>query len=281
MLARRLRSLRKVLGFLISTAVGWANAMLARLGQVVRLSFLRARSAALPAYDEHGIRLPSPHLVLLVTGNTDVGWFLASGKLAAQSLRDILRKNNIDIGSFEAILDFGCGVGRVLRHLRVLTGARLFGCDYNGNLIAWCRINLSFADFSINQLDGKLLYDRHSFDFIYALSVFTHLTEAQNIFWINELMRVLRPGGYLLLTTHGKYYEQQIPKDLVGRFSDGDLVVVNPGREGQNTCGAYHPEKYVRDELARGWEVIDFVERGALGNPYQDVYLLRSPAASG
>jgi len=240
---------------------------------------LRARAAETMrvAYDEDGIRIPPPHLVFLVSGRHDVGWFLCSGKLGARSLRDILLKNGIDIAAFASILDFGCGVGRVLRHLPALTGARLFGCDYNKRLIAWCRANLPFAAFSISKAEERLEYNDNSFELIYALSVFTHFTEAQHRFWIDELRRILRPGGYLFVTMHGKHYEDQIPANLRKNFRDGELVVVKPDRAGQNICAAFHPEKYVRDELARGWEVVDFVERGAAGNPLQDVYLLRKP----
>jgi SAM-dependent methyltransferase len=242
---------------------------------------LRARIAARTrvAYDESGIRIPPPHLIFLVSGLHDVEWFLGSGRLGAQSLRDILLKNGIDIAGFASILDFGCGVGRVLRHLPAFTRARLFGCDYNRKLIAWCRANLSFAEFSSSKSEGKLQYGDRSFDFIYALSVFTHFTEAQHRFWIDELRRILRPGGYLFLTTHGEHYEEQIPDNLRKRFRLGELVVVKPNRAGRNICAAFHPEKYVREELARGWEFVDFVERGAAGNPLQDVYLLRKPRA--
>jgi SAM-dependent methyltransferase len=244
-----------------------------------RVARLRARvtERIRARYDESGVRIPPPHLVFLVSGRHDVEWFLSSGKRGAQSLRDILLRNGVDIAALESILDFGCGAGRVLRHLPALTGARLYGCDYNRKLIAWCRRNLPFAAFSTSKAEERLEYNDRSFDLIYALSVFTHFTQAQHGFWIDELRRVLRPGGYLFLTTHGKYYEDQIPEPLRKRFRDGELVVAEPDRAGQNICAAFHPEKYVRDELARGWEVVDFVEQGAAGNPLQDVYLLRKP----
>jgi SAM-dependent methyltransferase len=250
------------------------------------LRFLRRRAAQMLTrtleavrieYDEKGIRIPPSHLISLVAGVPDRGWFLTSGKLGAQALHDVLQKNNVEIAQFDSILDFGCGLGRVLRRLPDLTGAQLFGCDYNRKLIVWCRANLPFAEFSTNELERKLKYDDHSFDFVYALSVFTHLTASQHRFWIEELRRILRPGGYLFLTTHGKHYEQQIPEGLRTNFRNGELVVVMPDRAGENTCAAFHPEKYVRDELAHGWEIVDFVEQGALGNPLQDVYLLRNP----
>ena len=244
-----------------------------------RVARLRARVAERIRfrYDEHGVRIPPPHLMFLVSGRRDVAWFLSSGELGARSLQDILGKNAIEIATLDSILDFGCGIGRVLRHLPALTGARLFGCDYNRKLIAWCRARLPFAAFSISRAQERLEYNDASFDLVYALSVFTHFTETQHKFWIGELRRILRPGGYLFLTTHGKYYEDQIPDHLRKRFRDGEFVVAEPDRAGQNICAAFHPEKYVRGELARGWDIIDFVEQGALGNPRQDVYLLRKP----
>ena len=242
---------------------------------------LRARVAARlrVQYDENGVRIPPPHLLFLVSGRHDVEWFIGSGKIGAESLRDILLKNDVDIAGFAAILDFGCGVGRVLRHLPGLAGARLFGCDYNRKLISWCRANLPFADFSTSEAEARLEYDDSSFDLVYALSVFTHFTEVQHRFWIGELRRSLRPGGYLFLTTHGRHYEGEIPENLRERFRSGQLVVYRPDGAGQNLCAAFHPEQYVREELARGWELVDFVERGARGNPLQDVYLLRKPGA--
>jgi SAM-dependent methyltransferase len=226
-------------------------------------------------YDENGIRIPHPYLASLVTGAFDTDWFLSSGKRLAEAIRDTLTKNGIDIARLESILDFGCGPGRVLRHLPDLTGARLFGCDYNRKSISWCRKHLPLAEFSINEPEARLRYDDRSFDFIYALSVFTHFTEAQHGFWIDELRRILRPGGYLLLTTHGKHFEQDIPAYLRKDFRDGRLVVTRADRAGENKCAAFHPERYVRDELARGWDVIDFIEQGPAGNHAQDVYLLR------
>jgi len=234
----------------------------------------RVRDRITIAYDANGILIPREHLSSLVTGAFDTDYFLTSGRRSAELIRDLLLKNGTDIARFDSILDFGCGVGRVLRNLPPLTGARLFGCDYNKKLIAWCRKHLPFARFTVNGSEAKLQYDHHSFDFVYAWSVFTHFTEAQHVFWIDELGRILRPGGYLLLTTHGAYFEQYLPEDLKENFQKGELVVERPDRAGQNRCCAYQPEKYVRDKLAQGWDVLDFLEQGA---PNQDIYLLRKP----
>jgi hypothetical protein len=43
-------------------------------------------------------------------------------------------------------------------------------------------------------------------------------------------------------------------------------------------CATYHPPAFVRDHLAAGYRVVDFVPEGAKGNPWQDYWLLRKPA---
>ena len=168
-----------------------------------------------------------------------------------------------------------------MRHLHHINGPCLFGTDYNQDLIAWCHKNLKFADFRTNPLVGPLDYQDERFDFIYALSVFTHLSEPQQDFWIKELSRVIKPGGYLFLTVHGKeFYLPQILVEDRERFLQGELVVYGGEREGSNICTAFHPEEYVRRKMAKDLIIVDFVPQGAAGNPRQDVYLFQNPALS-
>lgn len=225
-----------------------------------------------------GIPIPGNELIYLVTATIDVEWFLRSGRLAAQSINDILYKNGLNLTEFESILGFGCGVGRVLRHWKDVTGPALYGTDYNSRLIDWCKENLSFADFQVNPMLGNLDFENEAIDFVYAISVFTHLKEPQQVFWIGELCRVLKPGGYLLITVHGeKYYlPHLLPEDQV-RLLRGELVVYGGEHEGSNSCTAFHPDVYVREKLLRDLIVVDHVPEGALGNPHQDVYLLKKP----
>ena len=227
-----------------------------------------------------GLPIPPGRLIHLVAGTEDVNWFLDSGANAARSLREILARNGLAVETFGSILDFGCGVGRVLRHWRGLRGPALHGADYNPALIAWCRANLAFARFQVNGLDRPLESDDESFDLVYALSVFTHLSEPLQRFWVDELSRVIRPGGYLLLTTHGEHYLGQLSADEREAFRAGRVVVHKAKREGSNDCAVFHPEQYVRTTLACGFEVVDFLPEGALGNPRQDAYLLRKPLSA-
>jgi SAM-dependent methyltransferase len=231
-----------------------------------------------PVIGADGCALPPARLMNLVAASDDVTWFLEAGHRAASSMRAILARNGVAVEQLGAILDFGCGAGRVMRHWKSLEGPTLHGTDYNPELVEWCAANLPFATFRVNRLNGGVDYPPVSFDLIYAFSVFTHLGPAGQSFWITELSRVLKPGGSLFITTHGERYLDRLSRRDRKQFRSGRLVVLGSKREGSNDCAAFHPESYVRQSLAQGLDVVDFVPEGALGNPYQDAYLLRKPA---
>ncbi len=222
-----------------------------------------------------GLPIPPLSLRMLVAASPDIGWFLDSGRRGAESVRDTLLRNGRDVARCRAILDFGCGCGRVTRHWSGLPG-EVHGTDMNARLVEWCRRRLAFGRFARNGMAPPLEYESGRFDLVYALSVFTHLTEALQHAWITELYRVIRPGGCLLLTTHGRKYVSELAPEEALRFSAGELVV-RDGPTGSNLCGSYHPEEWVRARLAGPFEVLDFVPEGALGNPHQDVWFFRRP----
>lgn len=96
------------------------------------------------------------------------------------------------------MLDFGCGVGRVLRQFAPeAEEAELWGCDLDGPSIGWLRENLSppFHFFESEERAGLPQADGH-FDLIYAFSVYTHFTDNWAE-WLLEHHRVLADGGLL------------------------------------------------------------------------------------
>jgi len=225
-------------------------------------------------YSPKSVPLPPADLITLVSGNPDVGWFLRSGAVAAWALEDALSAMARGFNHFESILDFGCGCGRVLRHLQAHTGVRFFGSDYNRALVEWCTRNLTYAEFKVNDAWPPLPYEDMSFDFIYALSVFTHMTVQQQKAWMEELSRVLRKGGLLLLSTNGKHYRRTLHAEDKMRFDAGDIVVYQPESLGTNLCTAFHSTRSLWKILPKDMTVDRFVDEGAKGNPYQDLFLL-------
>lgn len=210
--------------------------------------------------------IPPQELRYLVSGNpTDSeSSFLEMGRLCAQCIEAALKKAGVEMDSLKAVLDFGCGCGRTIRHFRTLTKTQLSGTDYNPTLVDWCAHNLTFAQFGINQLHPPLTYADAAFDLVYAFSVFTHLPESLQFSWMRELSRVLRPAGYLVIST--------LPLNLLPEARrTGPMVVLKENQAGANACMAYHTTAYVQEKLAKGFEVIEFIE-GGVG---QDFYLLK------
>jgi SAM-dependent methyltransferase len=102
--------------------------------------------------------------------------------------------------SRERYLDFGGATGRVSRHVSRDPRREVWLCDINVNWIAWIDrfFNRPIQAFQ-NRIQPSLPIEDNYFDLISAFSVFTHLDQDE-IPWLLELRRILRPGGYLYLT---------------------------------------------------------------------------------
>ena len=216
------------------------------------------------------VALPPPILRLSSAGTTDVDWFLRSGAAAYRLLEELGANDG------RAILDFGCGCGRVLRHVPPGDRDRHSGADWNRRAIRWCRRNLAPMRFMRCGLapplpDGPGL----RFGLVYSFSVFTHLTEALQAPWLAELAARLDPAGVLLISTHGKSYLSDLSTEERAHFEAGELVVRQPRVAGTNVCAAYHPAEAMRRLVPPGLEIIEHRPAGALGNPTQDLWVLR------
>lgn len=117
------------------------------------------------------------------------------------------------------VLDVGCGIGRMaIPLLAYLEGGSYAGFDVGKEMIRWCekRISTRREDFrftwapvynrkynpfgSISGAEYRFPYPDASFDFVFATSLFTHLTLADAAHYLREIKRVVRPGGRCLLT---------------------------------------------------------------------------------
>jgi SAM-dependent methyltransferase len=102
-------------------------------------------------------------------------------------------------------LDFGCSSGRVVRVLKaLLPDTEWHGCDPNADAIEWARANLPGIAFDVSPTNPPLPYEGGSFDLVYAISIWSHFGELPALRWLDEMRRVLRPGGLLVFTVHGQ-----------------------------------------------------------------------------
>jgi len=263
------------------------GAALDRLGLLkaaVRLRelYVAKRAPHGPAVAPDGLPLPPPTLRLRVHGRSaDWQRFLHAGSALSRLVRESLAGAGTQIERFERVLDFGCGCGRVARHWNGIEELELHGCDLDSEQIEWCRRNLPHLHARVTTLTPPTTYERASFEFIYALSVFTHMDEELQHAWIEEFRRLLRPGGMLLFTTlGGEWAHQRLPSRELSLFEGGRLVVQRPRLSGTSACTAYHPRDYVTNSLLDGFSPVAFRDGSAEAVMRQDAYLVRAPKES-
>jgi SAM-dependent methyltransferase len=192
-------------------------------------------------------------------------------------VRSTVELADVEFERLQAILDFGCGCGRVARHWGTLSGPQFHGCDRSPGAVRWCQENLRFLDARINALAPPAPYGASTFDLIYCLSVFTHLTEQLQRAWCEEHRRIAKPAGLLLLSTHGDAYRERLPAAEQTRYDRGEVVVRYPRSAGTNVCSAHHPFGSMKELLERsGWDLVSFHRGAARGVGHQDLYLARA-----
>ena len=219
---------------------------------------LKDRATGISAY------LPPAEMRYRVSASPHADNFIAIGKKCALDIKSALKKVDIELESFNRILDFGCGCGRTLVHIRPLAPkAQFTGTDIDAKAIKWCREHIDFALFSLSKPKPPIEYATESFDFIYAISVFTHLDENYQFRWLEELRRIIKPGGILLVTLHGSKNGQGFVFERSyeeGLFPDWY----------QN---AYHSHDYVLENFGKFFAVLDYSPKGM--NNSQDVVVLQ------
>jgi SAM-dependent methyltransferase len=206
--------------------------------------------------------LPDPERRFRVIANRDAQGFLLWGTTDAFRIRDayeaVTGKRWADLG---AVLDWGVGCGRVARHLAPQLGDRFFGCDIDADNVKWCSDHLP-GRYAESKLEPRLPYASNSFDAVYGVSVFTHLRARWEEAWLEELHRVLRPGGTMLVTVHGQTtvdFASLKPADdrlLRARIEEEGLVVTSSNN--QLDGFVEHPEEYVNvfhseRRIQQGW----------------------------
>ncbi len=149
--------------------------------------------------------LPPARLRFRVAENASVLNFFTVGLRTAERLQEAMAYAGFELRDGAAALDFGCGCGRTLLWLaRQFPNVRWHGTDVDAESVEWCRASIPGGVFTVNGPLPPLPYADGSFDLIYGVSVFTHLSEEHQRAWLPELRRVLKPGGLLLLSFHSK-----------------------------------------------------------------------------
>lgn len=230
-----------------------------------------------PATGPDGLPIPPPLLRVVNINTTDLDYFFERGKQSADAIAASAARHGLALSDVDRLLDFGCGCGRVLRHWGAHPGIEAWGSDLNADATAWIQANLPFARAGVNDLAPPVPHVDETFDLIYSISVFTHLTEDLGVRWMAEMRRILRPGGLLLFTIHGQHYAPQLTRRERAAFDGGELVVQFAEAAGANICCAYHPLPYL-ERLTRDFEQLELAVIDPAFGP-QDLCVVRRPLA--
>jgi len=221
------------------------------------------------------VPLPPRELRVRATGTGGAQWFQKSGRMCLASLEEAIASFGMKWSDFGRILDFGAGCGRLLRHLlpRVPL-ARIWACDTDYSAVAWLQENMPRVHTRINNEMAPLAFAPALFDLVLAVDVFTAFDEATQDGWLEELKRVTRPGGILLITTNGRKNwtdalstEPELKAHESCLTQTGFCATPESGR-----LRSFHHPAYIQERWARWLGVLDV--RQQVIYPHQDLAIL-------
>lgn len=219
-------------------------------------------------------RVP-PSYMLYEAYRIDYAAYINDGSATAGEIAESFSRHTELRG--KRLLDWGCGPARVVRHLPLLLPqTEIFGADYNTETINWCSQNISEVIFKLNSLHPPLPFADSFFDGVYALSVFTHLSEKNHVGWMDEIFRVLNPGGIFLFSTQGNAFLDKLTETEKVLFNSGEVVVRDKVDEGHRTYSAFQPVSFMQNLLADKWQVLQFAPGHVRHwGPEQDTWILK------
>jgi SAM-dependent methyltransferase len=149
------------------------------------------------------------HQAYLSGGRHDAGQVIAAARRA-------LRKDEI------RILEFASGYGRVTRHLpSLMPKAKIVASDIHPEACDFIRREFDVETYPSDIDPGKAVIGE-GYDFIFVLSLFSHLPHRTFASWLQRLQRALAPGGALLFTTHGETSKRRFQGIDLTKEEQGD-----------------------------------------------------------
>jgi 2-polyprenyl-3-methyl-5-hydroxy-6-metoxy-1,4-benzoquinol methylase len=180
------------------------------------------------------------------------------------------------------VLDWGCGVGRITRHLRTMPEiSSLTGADINPGMIAWNRTHFPDIQFETLPPEPAANLQGDSFHLVIGISVLTHIPCEKEPRWLEEILRLLKPGGIFIFTTHGESFCRILSPMERTSFESKGCVTQSFEKDGHRMMTTIHHPEILKKRLQQTFELLAFKdgrsEPEAAGG--QDLWIIRKPEA--
>jgi SAM-dependent methyltransferase len=234
---------------------------------------------------------PPPGVHAMARGPLAAGGDLYTADLVA----DCLAAAGTSVADVHRALDFGCSSGRTVRALAAAyPEVEWHGVDPNAEAVRWAAEHVPGVRFAVSGSEPPLDFADGTFDLVYAISIWSHFDEPAALAWLEEMRRVIAPGGHLVLTVHGL---QSVAVDAQeGARPPGQLEEIRRvlyrrgfwfapefGEDGDH--GVSHPEwgtsfispEWLLRSTTPAWDIVTYDVGRNDGN--QDAIVLRRPPA--
>jgi len=129
--------------------------------------------------------------------------YFSNGRESAHKLQRLLNEvcgyqdRSVDL------FEFASGYGCVSRHIpQVIPTCALTASDIHEQATTFLKETLDIDVILSTSTPEALKIDRQ-FDVVFALSFFSHMPKTSFSRWVRRLASFVRPGGFLIFTTHG------------------------------------------------------------------------------
>ena len=241
------------------------------------------------SYEEIPGRIHVEDLMLRSTSPRHVQHYLTSAHSALANLRESLAAVGRSCTDVSDCLDFGCGYGRVTRHLvRDLSPSAVTACDVDRSAVTFCATEFGCRALVLHQ-DPKRWLLPERYDLIWVGSVLTHLPEDRCNDLLDLLVLVLRRGGLLVFSSqgescldnlgwYGEHFRQRERAFREGLQRAGTHFVPYPGKRDYGIT--MHTESHLRLVMAERYRdrlrLVRYAPRG--WDDHQDVWSFQTPS---
>lgn len=118
-------------------------------------------------------------------------------KMALDLIEEEVNKDSPQNRNNLKLLSLGCADGFIEEKIKNQLGIQVYGLEASKNCAE--EAIKKGIKISIGDISKKFPYENKSFDFVFAGEVIEHIIDTRH--FLNEIKRILKPGGFLILTT--------------------------------------------------------------------------------